>query len=47
MKNLDDHSWFTVDSSSGKNTNGDKALASQSSARYVQVLPGAHGPTGS
>jgi len=23
MKNLDDHSWFTVGSSSGKNTNSD------------------------
>jgi hypothetical protein len=36
MKNLDDHSCFTVDSSSGKNTNGDKALASMSSPYYVQ-----------
>lgn len=36
MKNLDDHSWFTVDSSSGKNTNGDKALDSLSPPRYVQ-----------
>ena len=30
MKNLDDHSWFTVGSSSGKNTSSDKAPAALS-----------------
>jgi hypothetical protein len=36
MKNLDDHSWFTVGSSSA-NTNSDKAPAALSPPRYVQV----------
>lgn len=35
MKNLDDHSWFTVGSSPG-NTNSDKAPAALSPPRYVQ-----------
>jgi hypothetical protein len=35
MKNLDDHSWFTVGSSTG-NINSDKATAALSPPRYVQ-----------
>ena len=36
MKHLDDHSRFTEGSSSGKNTNSDKAPAALSPSRYVQ-----------
>jgi hypothetical protein len=35
MKNLNDHSWFTVGSSPG-NTNSDKVPAALSPPRYVQ-----------
>ena len=37
MKNLDDHSWFTVGSSPG-NTNSDKAPAALSPSGYVQGI---------
>jgi hypothetical protein len=36
MKHLDDHSRFTVGSSSGKNTNSDKAPVALSPSHYVQ-----------
>jgi hypothetical protein len=37
MKNLDDHSWFTVGSSPG-NTNSDKAPAALSPPRYKMAI---------
>jgi hypothetical protein len=45
MKNLDDHSWFTVGSSSGKNTSSDKAPAALSPPRYKMAATDMQGTT--